>query len=181
VDFARNQTNSPNQHLHPLRPTTPLASRQEREKRKKRKEKEKNREWWFCKCLADKLPERKLVRAIFFAYFTSGIASWTNMLAKTAVDLLTDDSSLLTSEPVVWVIIIAVPFFAFLQLRLMAYMFASFEAVLIVPVFQSIFIFGLILEGIFYFQDFIGIAPVFLGLFGISVVLVIVGMFLLSR
>jgi len=131
--------------------------------------------------LAAHLPERKLVRAIFFAFFTSGVAAWTNMLAKAGVDLISDASLSIFTEPLAYVLILAVPIAAFIQLRLMAAMFSAFEAVLIVPVFQSIFIFGLILEGAFYFQDFLGISPLNLGGFLLSIVLCIVGMFLLAR
>jgi len=103
------------------------------------------------------------------------------MLAKTAIDVATTEPTLLTTNFFIWVLILAVPVFAVLQLRLMAYMFSSFEAVLIVPVFQSIFIIALLLEGIFYFQEFIGISPLYLGLFVLSCVMCVVGMFLLSR
>jgi len=68
------------------------------------------------------------------------------MLAKTAIDVVTTEPSLLSTNFFIWVLILAVPVFAVLQLRLMAYMFSSFEAVLIVPVFQSIFIIALLLE-----------------------------------
>jgi len=103
------------------------------------------------------------------------------MLAKAGVDLLSSFSTELITEPLAYVLILSVPIGALIQLRLMAKMFSSFEAVLIVPVFQSIFIFGLILEGAFYFQDFIGISSINLAFFFVSIIMCVVGMFMLAR
>jgi len=137
-----------------------------------------------CCCKLSRLEQRKLLRALCYAVLTSGIAAWTNMLAKASVGLLaasvTEEKSSFLTKPLAWLIISAVIPAALLQLSLMASMFSSFEAILIVPIFQSTLIFGLILEGAFYFQDFVGISLESLLSFLSSLVMCILGVFLLA-
>ena len=81
---------------------------------------------------------------------TSGVASWTNLYGKTMVELMrataTDKSvqiALMTTAFAVLALVSDV-----MQLKCMAMMMAAFEAVLIIPMYQCLFVINLILEGV---------------------------------
>jgi hypothetical protein len=123
------------------------------------------------------------IRAVCYSMITAGVGAWTNQLAKAGVQLIDttvhSDNQLFYWQA--WAIILSVVPCAGLQLKAMSAMMDAFEAVLIIPIYQCIFIFNLILQGAFYFEELDGLNEENLGWFVASLIFILVGIFYLSR
>jgi len=123
------------------------------------------------------------IRAVCFSMICAGIGAWTNQLAKAGVQLI--DTSVHGDNQLdnwaSWAIILSVVPCAGVQLKAMSNMMDSFEAVLIIPIYQCIFIFNLILQGAFYFEELNDLNEENLGWFIASLFFILVGIGYLSR
>jgi drug/metabolite transporter (DMT)-like permease len=95
-------------------------------------------------------------KAVAFGMLTAGVGAFTNQLGKAAVELIgaTSKGDNQFHKPITYIMFASTIVSAILQLTLMAKMMSSFEAVVIVPIFQSLFIINLILQGEMYFEEF---------------------------
>lgn len=132
-------------------------------------------------------PSRKAflqrLRAVSYAFLASGVGAWTNLLGKSAAELIR--VSIIGENQMkyatTWVFIFLILVLGFLQLKCMSLMMANFEAVLIIPIYQCMFILSLILYGSCYFGEFSSMEPVNLIFFFISIIICFYGIHLLSQ
>jgi len=123
------------------------------------------------------------IRAVCFSMVCAGIGAWTNQLAKAGVQLI--DTSVHEDNQLdnwtSWAIILSVVPCAGLQLKAMGNMMDEFEAVLIIPIYQCVFIFNLILQGAFYFEELDNLNEENLAWFIGSLCFILIGIGYLSR
>jgi drug/metabolite transporter (DMT)-like permease len=116
-----------------------------------------------------RLSWRDRLRALASALLSSGLSSWTNLMGKSAVELVktTVQGSNQMNSLTAWVFLAAVVGCAVLQLRAMSYMMRSFDAVLVVPIYQCLYVMLMILTGIVYFNEGASLTrekiPIFIG------------------
>jgi len=123
------------------------------------------------------------IRAVAFALLCAGVGALTNLLAKDAVQLIATSVNSVNQMDsyVTWLIILSVIPCSLVQLKVMAGMMEAFEAVLIIPIYTCMFIFNLILQGAYYFEELEDITNTNLVFFIISILLTCVGIIILSR
>lgn len=122
-------------------------------------------------------------KAVAAAFLTSGLGSWTNLFGKSAVELLkhtiTGDNQFF--NVVAWVLVAATIICAILQLKAMSRMMETFEAVLIVPIYQCFFILQLIIAGFVYFDEISTLTQTNLIIFACCIFVCFVGIYILAQ
>eukprot|EP01084_Bolivina_argentea_P039842 73622_1 len=131
---------------------------------------------------AEKNEYSHVLSCFFLAFTTAGLVAWVQMLGKVAADLLWasvfDGNNQFTSmAPFVIVIMIAVGLCA--ELYLISEIMRLFDAVLICPIYNSLFIFSSIAISAVFFNNFQDSELVNLILFTSGLLLIIWGMLLL--
>jgi len=116
--------------------------------------------------------------AVLAAIITSTVASWTNLFGKGFVEMLKAQEFY---SAVTWILLACLSASGLLQLMCMRFQMQTFEAVVIIPIYQCLFILSLILEGSVYFEEFSNVSWPSLGLFGFGLCLCILGISILSR
>jgi multidrug transporter EmrE-like cation transporter len=121
--------------------------------------------------------------AVSMAYLPAITASWMNLTAKSVMALLkqtvTGKNYFIYFET--YLILVGLIISTVITLRFVSQMMKIFEAMLIVPIYQCLFIVGLILVSAFYFDDFSGLSSVNLIVFLVSIGICFVGIFLLTQ
>ncbi len=121
--------------------------------------------------------------AIGMAYLPAITASYMNLTAKSAMALIkaTFKGDNYFKNFATYLILIGLIASTLITLRLVSQMMKLFPAMLIVPIYQCLFIVGLILVSAFYFGDFSNLSNVNLGIFLGSIFLCFVGIFILTQ
>lgn len=128
-------------------------------------------------------PTARMLLAFAMAYLPAITASWMNLTAKSAMALLKEtingNNYFIYFDT--YLILIALIVSTVITLRFVSGMMKLFEAMLIVPIYQCLFIVGLILVSAFYFDDFGQLSTGKLIGFLISIAICFVGIFLLTQ
>eukprot|EP01006_Ploeotia_vitrea_P039077 TRINITY_DN66311_c4_g14_i1.p2 TRINITY_DN66311_c4_g14~~TRINITY_DN66311_c4_g14_i1.p2 ORF type:complete len:394 (-),score=196.53 TRINITY_DN66311_c4_g14_i1:53-1234(-) len=125
--------------------------------------------------------------AVSYAFLVSSIASWTNLLAKVFVELISSfthnhfDLKLLFSHALTWIALVTVVVLSAVQLMLLSDMMRLFEAVVIVPIYQCLFILCLITYGGAYFEEFSNVEAVRVIIFILCVLVSFAGIVMLDK
>lgn len=131
----------------------------------------------------DPTPEeltRYRLHALAYGVLTSGIASWTNLLAKVIVESVQSNSMKDSPSLFACLVVLAIAC-ACAQLYCLQDMMGLFEAVLIVPIHQCFLVLFLILGGTLMFEELHGFSVVRSFFFCLSVAVSFVGLWVLSQ
>lgn len=120
--------------------------------------------------------------ALSVSYMASYTAAWMNLCGKAAMAMLKQtiqgDNQFARWES--YLILIGLVVAVVLSLKLMSYQMKQFPAVVIVPIYQCMFIIGLIFVGAFYYRELSAMADDDMVIFLVSIFICILGIYLIT-
>jgi len=121
--------------------------------------------------------------ALALAYMGSYTAAWMNLTGKAAMAMLraTFSGDNQFSRWEAYFILIGLVVSVVSSLKLMSFMMSHFPALYIVPIYQCLFIIGLILVGVFFFDEFSTLHTTEMVLFIVAILICFIGIYLITN
>jgi hypothetical protein len=120
---------------------------------------------------------------VSLAYIAAVTCGWMNLTAKSVMAMLVEtmEGENQFDRFEIYLLLIGLVVALVLTLKSLSVMMSMFDAVVIVPIYQSLLIIMLICVGIFYFGEFEGISNLNLGIFVMGVCISLIGVVLLTQ